>query len=532
MAVAVAMVAALLAACGAVGVNQGGGADGRSPLVPVRPWGGDPATEGEPRTGGTLIIGNDREVASFDPTVQNGNLIAPAVYDSLLRLSPGGEVVPYLAESMETPDDARTWVMRLRDGVLFSDGTPLDAEAVVINTQRHIDAPASPAAAYARQITAMRAIDPLTVEFSLAVPLGNFPAVFTQGIFAGTLGMIISPAAIAQYGDEVGAHPVGAGPFRLTSWQRDSRMLLQRNEHYWQPGLPRLDGLEVRPLSDTETRFASIINGDVDLINGGYPTELLRAYDDPRFTVYYGPSNGGFFFTYNFSRPPFDDRRMREAVAHAIDVRALAASLYSNQLISSDSLFATGSPFDNPTAGQGYPEFDLERARQLVADYVADGGSAAFSFKASRTDVTLGEFVQAQLAAAGMQVEVELYDLAEFTGSILQSGDFELVPNGTSFDYPYPAASRLLHTDGSINFGSYSNPEVDRLLDQAASSTDETERTTLYGEVERLVNQDLALLFLNRSYMSTITLPDVRGVQRYITRDLFYANLWLDRSGS
>jgi peptide/nickel transport system substrate-binding protein len=528
VAVAAVLGMALVAACGAVGANTGADADVPA-LGPMEPYGGDLAAEGAPKRGGTLLIGNDREIVSFDPTVQNGNAIANAVYDLLLRLTPDGTVAPYLAQSMETTDDGRTWRMGLRPGVLFSDGTPLDADAVVINTQRHIDAPASPAGVYARQIEQMTALDPLTVEFRLKNPLGDFPVVFTQGIFAGTLGMIVSPAALARYGDDIGNHPVGAGPFVITNWLRDNRMELTRNEHYWQEGMPYLDGLEVRPLSDTETRYATMVNGDVDMIYGGYNVELVRAYTNPAFRVYYGPGSGGFFFTFNFARKPFDDRRMREAVTRAIDVRALAASQYSNQLIGSDSLFAADSPYHSAAASDIWPGYDPERAKQLVQEYVADGGSAHFSFSTSRSEVTLGEFVQAQLSAVGMDVEVRYYDLAEFTSRLLQGGDFELISNLAGFDYPFPAAQRLLQTGGAINFGKYSNPEVDRLLGEAAATTDPAERARVYQQVELLVNQDLPLLFLSRSYLSTITKPDVKGIDRYITRDLFFASLWLDR---
>jgi ABC-type transport system substrate-binding protein len=137
--------------------------------------------------------------------------------------------------------------------------------------------------------------------------------------------------------------------------------------------------------------------------------------------------------------------------------------------------------------------------------------------------------VQAQLSAVGMDVEVRYYDLAEFTSRLLQGGDFELISNLASFDYPFPAATRLLHTNGAINFGKYSNPQVDQLLDEAAATTDPAERTRAYQQVELLVNQDIPLLFLSRSYLSTITKPDVKGIDRYITRDLFFATTWLDR---
>jgi peptide/nickel transport system substrate-binding protein len=103
-------------------------------------------------------------------------------------------------------------------------GTPLDANAVIVNTQRHIDAAASPAHAFALRITAMRAVDPLTVEFDLDSPMGDLPVVFAQPMSQGTLGMIVSPAALAQYGDDIASNPVGAGPFMLSNWVRDNKM--------------------------------------------------------------------------------------------------------------------------------------------------------------------------------------------------------------------------------------------------------------------------------------------------------------------
>jgi len=527
-AVAALLVATVLTGCGAVGSNAGADS-GAKPLQATAPYGGDRAAEGTPKRGGTLIIGNDREIVSFDPTVQNGNALANAVYDSLLKLAPDGTAQPYLANSMETTDRGTTWRMGLREGVLFSDGTPLDANAVIVNTQRHIDAPASPAGAYAKQIASMRAVDPLTVEFVLTAPLGDFPVVFTQSQFSGSLGMIISPAALQQYGKDIGNHPVGAGPFMITSWLRDNKMVLTRNPHYWQQGMPYLDGLEVRPLSDTETRYASMINGDVDVIYGGYNNELVRANANPNLKVYYGPGNAGFFFYFNFARAPFDDPRMREAAIRAIDLKALAASQYSNQLVGADALFDSASLFHTQAASDEWPAYDPEKAKQLVQEYVASGGRPDFSFKTSRSEVSLGEFVQAQMKAVGMNVTVQYYDLAEFSSTVLQGGDFELTSTVSAVDYPFPGVAKIMQTGGAINFGKYSNPEVDQLLTDAAATDDPAERTKDYQQVELIVNKDLPFLWLSRSYLSTITKPEVKGVDRYITRDLFFGSLWLDR---
>jgi peptide/nickel transport system substrate-binding protein len=430
---------------------------------------------------------------------------------------------------METTDDGLTWRLGLRPGVKFSDGTDLNAEAVIINVQRHIDKATSPAHAYADKIASMRAVDPVTAEFTLKAPLGDFPVFFAQAFNAGSLGMIVSPAALQQYGDDIANHPVGAGPFVLKDWIRDNRMVLTKNPNYWRQGEPYLDSIEFRPLPDTETRYSTMQNGDVDMIFGGYNNELVRAFANPNLTTYYGPGNGGFFFYFNFKQKPFDDRRMREAVVRAIDLNALGASQYMGQLIGANGLFQADSPYHNPEAEAAWPTYDPEKAKQLVQEYVASGGSATLAFSTSRSEVSLGEFVQAQLAAVGITVELRFYDLAEFTSRVIQSGDFNLISWVNTFDYPYPGAGRLLRSDGNVNYGKYSNPEVDRLLDEAGATTDEAARTRAYQQVELLTNQDIAVAWLSRSYLSTITKPDVKGVDRYLSRDLFYNSLWLDR---
>lgn len=520
---AVLVAAVLVAGCGAAPGTGGG------PITASDPYGGAPGTEGAPKRGGTLVLGTDREAVSFDPTVQNTNMASNAVYDSLLRQAPDGSVQPFLARSMTSPDGGTTWTMTLRPGVRFSDGTPLDAAAVVINTQRHIDKPTSPARTYAMMIATMRATDPLAVQFTLRSPLAEFPVIFTQTSFYGTLGMIISPAALQRWGPDIGRRPVGAGPFVLTDWTRDSRMTLARNPDYWQPGLPRLDGLELRPLPDTETRSASVRNGDVDVSFAAYNQEIVRAQQNPGLRTYYGPGNAGEYLIFNMTRAPFDDRDMREAIVRAIDRRALSASQYSGRLTPATSLFDEQSPFHTQAASDAWPAVDQARARALVDAYRARGGNPDFVLKTQTSRQPFAEFIQAQMAAIGIRMGVATYDLAQYSSAVVQSGDFQLSTTSAPLDYPFPGAARGFRTGGNSNFGRYSNPEVDRALDEAARAPDPAARTRAYQQVELQVNRDLPVTWISRAYLATITKQDVKGVERYLSRDMFYANVWLDR---
>ena len=155
------------------------------------------------------------------------------------------------------------------------------------------------------------------------------------------------------------------------------------------------------------------------------------------------------------------------------------------------------------------------------AEYVAGGGSTTVVYKTTNAPnrVAFAEFLQAQMAAIGITVQPQFFDLAQYSSSVVQSQDFQMAGSvGGPVDSPYPAAQNLLRTGGNPNYGGYTNPEMDALLDQAAATTDEAERTRLYQQVQLVANQDLSMAFYSRGYLSTIAKPEVKGVVRYLTR--------------
>jgi ABC-type transport system substrate-binding protein len=144
--------------------------------------------------------------------------------------------------------------------------------------------------------------------------------------------------------------------------------------------------------------------------------------------------------------------------------------------------------------------------------------------------MAFAEFLQAQMAAIGITVQPQFFDLAQYSSSVVQSRDFQLAGTvGGPVDAPYPSAGNVLRTGGNQNYGGYSNPEVDALLDKAAATTDDAERTHLYQQVQLMTNQDISMAYTSRGYLSTIAKPEVKGVVRYLTRDMFFGPTWLDR---
>jgi peptide/nickel transport system substrate-binding protein len=530
--------ASLLAACGESGGGDSGseGSSGttaeESSIQTIDPFGGNPDDEPKPKSGGVLTIGADRAEISFDPVVGGSNVGAIAIYDLLMKLDEDGNPEPYLAKSMETSDEGTTWTMELREGVNFSDGTPLNAEAVLINTQRHMDNPKSRAQLFAKQIASMRAVDDLTVEFKLAKANGLFPVLWAQGFATGTLGIIMSPAAIAQWGDQIGAHPVGAGPFTLTEWVRDSKVTLAKNPNYWQKGLPRLDGIEIRPIPDTDARYASLENGDIDISTGAYQPELYKAVRDDNIRVYYGSGHGAETTHFNFTKAPFDDRRMREAWIRAIDEDAMAATQFQGDMVDVDQYFGVDTPYYSKKADEIWPDYDPAKAKALVQEYVADGGSATVEYATTNAAnrVAFAQFLQAQMKEVGIDMKIATYDLAQYAGAVVLGGNFNAAGNVAGpVDNPYPQVNNIFGTGGNTNYGKYSNPKVDTLLAEATATTDEKERAEIYQELSEIINTDLVVNFTNAGYLSTLTQTDVYGVQRTLNRDMFLETTWLDR---
>ncbi|GAY10436.1 ABC transporter substrate-binding protein [Pseudonocardia sp. N23] len=519
--------ALVAAACGSSG--GGGGAGAAATLDTSHPHGGDPAQEGTPVAGGTLVVGSYTEARSYDPTV-GSNLVASAIYDSLMKMDASGTPQPFLARSMDTPDQGRTWVLTLRPNVRFHDGTPLDADAVIFNVKRQQDKPTALGHLYTTPIASMTAVDPLTVRFDLNRPVGSFPVVFALPFGSGNLGTIASPTAVVKYGADYGRNPVGAGPFRFVEWIPNNKATVVRNDDYWQPGLPHLDGIEFRPLSDTETRYASLVNGDIDLDIAGFHSEVFRASQNKDLRVYFGPGGDGEYLYFNVTRKPFDDPRMREAIIHAIDPTALSATQYQNTMAQAVTAFAAGDQYYSEKAAQEWPAYDPERARQLIADYRASGGDPDFTFSDSNSpgNIQFATFLQAQWMAVGLDVTLKFDDLATLVTTVVQGGQFQMVHwIAGPYENPYPFMFNQFHSGGINNYGRYANPQVDAALDEAAATTDQATRVAAYQRVQELVNADRAVVWLSRAYKAALTNQQVRGVQRYLSSEIFWGSVWM-----
>lgn len=431
-----------------------------------------------PVDGGRLVVALDGEPDVLDPTrsALGGSAMtyALAVFDPLMALNADGDVVPYLAESLEHDDAYRTWTIRLPDSVRFHDGTPLDAAAVVATLDAHLASELS--RPELRDVTSITAADDRTVVITTARPWVAFGAHLT-----GRLGMIVAPSMLE--GDGI---PVGTGPFTVTEWRPGDRMLLARNERYWRPGLPHLDELELRPGVDVD----ALARGEVDLVQTSDVDAIsaLRALDDIGIAETASGDTGEHRIVLNTAAHPFDERSCRRAVALAVDRDQLTAALGDDVLSA-------------PSSGR-----DIDQARQNAAACVEALGTPSLSFVlrtgAGEREDRLGALLEDMWDDAGIDAEVDATDDAQRTLDALLGRFDAVVWHEDGVADPDQRFVRLdaaaVAPPGSLspNLGRYADDELQDLLVDARGTPDPRARAELYVAAAAVVAADVPYLTL------------------------------------
>ena len=504
------------------------------PLAACSSGGGTAPTatpEGEIQEGGTAQIAAFGEFGGFDPVrlanVGSGVERAANVLDTLLmRNETTDEVSPRLAKSM-TSDDGITWVMELREGVEFTDGTPVDAEAVIFNTQRHMaEDSTSTAKAMLSGIDKMEATGEYEVMFTLKEASGSFPLVFTASSPAGLIG---SPAALA---DPVAfnSQPVGAGPFMLEEWVPDSTLTFVKNENYWEDGLPYLDKLEYTVMGDNQTRTDTLVSGGVDLalINAAQWPQVSNA---PGLSLY--PSQiGGSAIVPNGAKAPTDDPRVREALLSAFDPQTTNNVLFgATDYLTVDNFTCTPFAPSSPACSKdAVYEYDPEKAKKLIADYVKDGGDPTLEIVHFQSLVEQATYIQQQFKAIGVTAtlrSVDIAGLAEAQGT----GDYGVFWGSTASS-GFPTVWNRYYSGGT-NWGMVTYPELDEALLRARDDLKVEDRNSAWQDVADILHENSVLQWItpysaamSKSDKLHLGLPDhpYEG-----SAMVYFSNAWLEQ---
>ncbi len=459
--------------------------------------GGAPESSAPP---GTLEVALEAEPPELDPNLSSAYVdrqVMASLYDKLVDLDENGKIVPMLAKSYDISDDDLTYTFELQRGVEFHDGTPFNAEAVKFNLERY-QKEDSVRSTEIEPVESVEAVDEYTVRVTLSEPYTPFLAVLTD-----RAGIMASPKAIKESGGRISKNPVGTGPFEFVERVRGDHITVKKNPDYWREGLPKLDKIVYNGIDDENVQYQSLQSGELDLIDSIPFVNFrdLESSGDYRVSIVPGLGYGGFYL--NTKQPPFDDKLLRQAVYRLVNREAIVKAVLRN---------VGGTPANSPFSKQSfaygesddYPERSVADVQKLLEEAgKPDGFSFTYKTDPSPTSQQLGQVIQDNLKPAGISVKLEQLEF----GTLLEdseSGDFQALALGWSGRIdPDLNLYDFVTTDGDFNESGYSNPEVDKLLGEARTISDEGQRKKLYDQAMQILHEDVPYVYLYHSNTTT-----------------------------
>src|SRR5690554_35098 len=466
-----------------------------------------------------LVVAQGTDAVTLDPhdaTDSPSATVTSHLYETLFELTPEGDIVPHLVSDYEFTNDGLGLNLTIRDDVTFHDGTPLTAEIVKGSLDRFLD----PENAWTFRFL-LDSISDVTVtgDYTLEITLANqFAPLLAHMTHSSTA--IVLPSAAEEFGEDFASNPVGTGPFKFVSWQRNDAIELERYDGYWgeQPGV---SGVRFLTVPENATRMALVESGQAHVAVRVPPQDIARLNAADGVTVENVSSLRTIFMFMNFTHEPINDVRVRQAINYAVDNEALAEFVLGGAVRPSDAPIAPGIFGYTPV---GTYDYDPELARELLAEAGYENGFSTTLYTPSGRylqDIQTVEAMQEMLVQVGIEATIETLEWSAYLEQVNAVPGESVVPVGLlgwgtvtgDADYGlYP----LFHTDqqrpvGS-NRGAYSNERVDELLDAARTNTNPDERLAMYEEAMTLIWDDAAWLFLHSETQLVAVRDDVQGL--------------------
>jgi peptide/nickel transport system substrate-binding protein len=418
--------------------------------------------------------------------------IGGLVYDALVRKDEHFNLQPWLAASWARPDPL-TWVFHLRAGVRFHDGHALSSTDVAYTLRSMTDGTLITAKGGAfKGIDSIATPDPLTLILHTRTPDASLLFNLSDGLFG-----VVERGATA---DE-GLHPVGSGPFRFVSQVQDKDVVIERNPDYW-AGAPSLERVRFLVVPDTITAALEMKKGSADVESNLLTLDMVHALRAlPNLRTETSPGARVDYANFNVTDPALRDKRVRQAIACAIDRNALIQAIWRGQAQPADSLLPTGHWAQAPDNLLPQYPHDIVRARKLLdaAGFHPDahGIRVRFTLKTSTDETTRleAQAIQAELRDAGIELSLRSSEFGTFYSDITR-GAFQMYllrwigSNQDPYIFQYAYATEMAPPKGA-NRGRYSNPHLDALLAAAAAEPDQAKRRDLYLKVQQILVEDL-----------------------------------------
>src|ERR1700736_1343211 len=446
----------------------------------------------------TLRIGLAEDPDILDPTLARtyvGRIVFAAFCDKLFDIDEKLNIVPPLALSQETSADGKEVTIKLRPGVKFHDGEPFDAEAAKFSLERHLTLPTSFRKPELAALDHVDVVDPLTIKLILKTPYSPLIAQLTD-----RSGMMISPKAAKEEGDKFGLHPVCAGPYRFVERVQQDRMVFEKFADYWNKDNVSIDRVVFLPIVDSTVRLANLKSGGLDLIERLLATDIKDVRADKRLKLATALELGYMGLTVNTGNdknkgPLSQSEKVRQALDLSIDREALNQVVFNGE-------FTPGNQWTSPEHPYYQKSFpiqprDIAKAKALLK---ASGAtlpvSVDFMVPKGAENEAVAQVIQSMAAEAGFDLKIRLI---EFATSFKQApaGEYQLFlrawsgridPDGNSYIF--------LHSNAPQNDASYSNPEADKLLEDARLVTDPAQRKAIYEKLTKIALNDEPIIYL------------------------------------
>jgi peptide/nickel transport system substrate-binding protein len=446
----------------------------------------------------TLRIGLAEDPDMLDPSLGRtyvGRIVFSAFCDKLFDIDEKLNIVPQLGLSYETSADGKEMTIKLRPGVKFHDGEPLDAEAAKFSLERHLTMPTSFRKPELAALDHVDVVDPLTIKLVLKTPYSPLIAQLTD-----RAGMMVSPKAVKEAGDKFGLHPVCAGPYKFVERVQQDRMVFEKFADYWDKDNVFIDRVVFLPIVDATVRLANLKSGGLDLIERVLATDIPDVRADSRLVLSTMPELGYLGLTINTDNDKkkgalSQSIKVRQALDWSIDREALNQVVFNGEFTVGNQWVSPSHPYYQQT----FPvqKRDIAKAKALLKEAgVTLPVSIDYMVPKGTEYEAVAQVVQSMAAEAGFDLKLRVVEFAT-TFKQAQAGEFQIFqinwsgridPDGNSYVF--------LHTKAPQNDGGYSNPEVDKAFEDGRLTSDPAQRKAIYEKMTKTILNDEPIIYL------------------------------------
>jgi peptide/nickel transport system substrate-binding protein len=451
-----------------------------------------------PASANTLRIGLAEDPDTLDPTLSRtlvARIVFAAMCDKLFDLGPNLEIVPQLATSYSWSDDNKALTLHLRASVKFQNGEPFDAGAVKFSLERHLTMPGTNRKGEIGAITAVNVVDDHTARLELSSP---FAPLLSQ--LADRAGMMVAPKAATAAGDKFAQSPVCVGPFKFKERVTQDRIVLERDQGYWDKDHFAIDEVVYRPLPDSSVRLANLQSGDLDMIERVVATDMATLRQDKRFTTASAPELGWTGIIVNIangagaSQPLAQQKRLREAFELTLDRAAINDVVFNGDFIPGNQFVPPSSPYYVATLPP--PARDVAQAKRILAELGHSHLPVELTVFNNPEHLRVAEVIQSMASEAGFEVKI----VAQEVTAALRAQDHGDFIAGLTFwsgrADPDGNIGIWASCKGALNGGKYCNPALEGLLDRARQTLDVAKRKHLYAEAMALLLDERPFIWL------------------------------------